>query len=222
MNTKVLSVFVGSLMLAGVANAAYTGLYSEEYTNAAYEAPAGTITYRLYATFDNEMDQLTGMGGSDVEPWMLHTNTEYFNDDAFGGWWAHNASFDPVIPFLHYDSYWTIGTDDSNAGAALGIAFPGVQPTWDATDWFADDGGVFRTPEDPLSFAGAELRVLMGQFTVNASTDEPAYLEGAVKMNMVSDGEQLTVYEDAILIPIPAPGALALLGLAGLVGRRRR
>ncbi|UCD75068.1 MAG: hypothetical protein JSV91_14940 [Phycisphaerales bacterium] len=221
MNTKVLSVFAGSLMLAGVANAAYLGVVSEVYTNAAYDAPPGTITYRLYATFDNELDQLTGMGGSDVEPWWLHTNTAYYNDDTAGGHWAHNAFFDDFVEFLHYDSYWTIGTDDSEAGAPLGIAFPGVQPTWDETDWFANDGGVFRTPDDPLSFAGPELRVLMGQFTINASTDEDGYMEGAVKMNMTSDGEQLSLYQE-LLIPIPAPGALALLGLAGLIGRRRR
>ena len=222
MNTKVLSVFAGSLMLAGVANAAYVELNSEVYTNAAYEAPAGTVTYRLYATFDNEMDQLTGLGGADVEPWWLHTNTEFFNDLVFGEFWAHNGNLDAAFQFLHYDSYWTIGTDTTFGHAALGIAFPGVQPTWDDTDWYADDGGVYRTPEDPLTFAGAELRVLVGQFTINASTDDPGFLEGAIKMNITSGGETVIVYEEGVLIPIPAPGALALLGLAGLVGRRRR
>ena len=196
MNTKVLSVFAGSLMLAGVANAAYVELNSEVYTNAAYEAPAGTVTYRLYATFDNEMDQLTGLGGADVEPWWLHTNTEFFNDLVFGEFWAHNGNLDAAFQYLHYDSFWDIGTDSSFGHAALGIAFPGVQPIWDDTHWFADDGGIYRTPE-------------------------ALYAKGAVKMNMVSDGEQLNLYEDFTLA-IPAPGALALLGLAGLVGRRRR
>ena len=119
----------------------------------------------VYATFDNEMDQLTGLGGSDVEPWWLHTNTEYYNDNDFGGWWAHNAAFDGVIPFLHYDSYWTIGTDDSAAGADLGIAFPGVQPTWDATDWYADDGGARLAAgfEEAHDESVSVLRLLQGR-----------------------------------------------------------
>ena len=227
MNTKVLSVFAGSLMLAGVANAAYMGLYSEEYTNAAYEAPAGTITYRLYATFDNEMDQLVGMGGSEEQPWYLHTNTEFYNDLVFGDFWAHNGALDAAFQYLHYDSYWTIGTDDSAAGAALGIAFPGEQPIWDETHWFADDGGVYRPPDDPLSFGvwNADLElytVMMGQFTfIPDAGPDTLYAQGAVKMNMVSDGEQLNIYKE-FTIPVPAPGALALLGLAGLIGRRRR
>ncbi|UCD76783.1 MAG: hypothetical protein JSV91_07610 [Phycisphaerales bacterium] len=227
MKVKILSVLAGAAMLAGIANAEYKGLWTEEYTNAAYEAPPNTITFRLYATFDNDLDQLTGMGGSAAEPWELYTTTAFYNDETAGSHWAHNAFFDDFIDFLHYDSYWTIGTDDSEAGAPLGIAFPGEQPIWDATHWFANDGGVFRTPEDPLSFGvwdpDLELyTVLIGNFTMDllpGAAGEYAY--GAVKMNMVSDGAQLNIYED-ILVPIPAPGALALLGLAGLVSRRRR
>ena len=56
---------LGGLLYAGAANAAYTGLYYEQYTNAVHEAPPNSITYRLYATFDNDMDQLTGMGGTE-------------------------------------------------------------------------------------------------------------------------------------------------------------
>ena len=224
MKVKILSVLAGSMMLAGAANAAYTGLYSEVYTNAVYEAPPDSITFRLYATFDNEADQLTGLGGAAAEPWYLNCEAGYtfYNDLVFGEFWAHNGNLDAAFQFLHYDSYWTIGTDTTFGHAALGIAFPGVQPTWDDTDWYADDGGVYRTPEDPLTFAGAELRVLVGQFTINASTDDPGFLEGAIKMNITSGGETVIVYEEGVLIPIPAPGALALLGLAGLVGRRRR
>ena len=224
MKVNILSVLAGSVMLAGTANAAYTGLITEEYTNAVYDAPPDSITFRLYATFDNEMDQLTGLGGSAQEPWYLNCEPGYtfYNDDTYGGWWAHAASFDPLVAYLHYDSYWTIGTDDSAAGADLGIAFPGEDPIWDETHWFADDGGIYRTPEDELSFAGADLVVMIGQFTFMPN-DGPdvLYAMGAVKMNMVSDGAQLNLYED-FLIPVPAPGALALLGLAGLIGRRRR
>ena len=72
MKVKILSVLAGSMMLAGAANAAYTGLYSEVYTNAVYEAPPDSITFRLYATFDNEADQLTGLGGAAAEPWYLN------------------------------------------------------------------------------------------------------------------------------------------------------
>ena len=223
MKVKILSVLAGSVMLAGTANAAYTGLYSEEYTNATYTQPAGTITYRLYATFDNPDDQLTGLGGKVEEPWELTTNTIFFQEDTYGDDWAHNQALD--LPFdalgLHFDSYWTIGTDDSTAGAPLGQAWPGALPTWTDTKWFANDGGIYRVPEDPLTFPVNGM-VLIGQFTIDISADPgDEYLYGYVKVAGMADGEALNVYED-ILIPIPAPGALALLGLAGLVGRRRR
>jgi len=224
MKVKILSVLAGSMMLAGAANAAYTGLYSEVYTNAVYDAPPDSITFRLYATFDNEADQLTGLGGAAAEPWYLNCEAGYtfYNDLVYGEFWAHNGNLDAAFQYLHYDSFWDIGTDSSFGHAALGIAFPGVQPIWDDTHWFADDGGIYRTPEDPLTFAGADLAVLIGQFTfMPDSGPEALYAKGAVKMNMVSDGEQLNLYEDFTLA-IPAPGALALLGLAGLVGRRRR
>ena len=213
---------LGGLFFAGAANAAYTGLYTEEYTSG-YAAPDNSITFRLYATFDNAMDQVTGMGGTAQEPWTMVTEPgiTFYNAPSGGGHWAHDAFFDDFVDFLHYDSYWTIGTDDSSAGAPLGIAFPGVQPTWDDTTWLADDGGVYRTPDDPLSFP-VDGMVLLGQFTfITAPGAQDVYAYGAVKLNGVSDGEALSLYEE-FAVPVPAPGALALLGLAGLVGRRRR
>ena len=210
---------LGGLLFAGVASGAYQGLYSEIYTNDNFTQPAGTVTYRLYATFDNDLDQIYGMGGTADQPWTLTTNTAYFQEDSFGGNWAHMGNLD--VPFdylsLHFDSYWAIGSD-SDPGGFNDTTFDLV---WTDTMFSVTDGGVYRLPEDPYTFP-VDGKVLLGQFTVDLMTAaEGEELWGAVKLAGTSDGEPLSVYED-ILIPIPAPGALALLGLAGLVGRRRR
>jgi MYXO-CTERM domain-containing protein len=41
-------------------------------------------------------------------------------------------------------------------------------------------------------------------------------------MEVTFDGNNAGIYDNVVLTPIPAPGALALLGLAGLACRRRR
>ena len=225
-STLILAGLCGALISTTAVEAGYTGVVFEQYIHPDYDAPPGTQTWRLYATFDNELDQLSMLGGTIDQPWELYTSTKYFNDDDFGGWWAHNAVFDPMFPFLHYDSYWTIGTDDAGQGADLGITFPAEQPIWTDTMWFADDGGIYRLPEDPLAFAGPDLRVLFGQFTLfndpsSGGESDDYLLYGKVKIYMFVDGGQsLTVYEDLLLVP--GPGGVALIGLAGLIGRRRR
>ena len=73
----------------------------------------------------------------------------------------------------------------------------------------------FRNPDDPVTYAGDDYRVLWGQFTIYKGK----HLAGDLKMSMTLDGNGETVLDSFV---IPSPAAMALLGLAGLVGRRRR
>ena len=62
-------------------------------------------------------------------------------------------------------------------------------------------------------------RVLIGQFG-SADFGPGSGIWGSFLIQAVSDGDQ--GFQTFVSFGLPAPGALALLGLAGLVGRRRR
>ncbi len=216
---KKMTVIAGSLLMASTANAGYVGHTAELYTNGAYAAPAGyDYTYRVYALFDSALDQVVGIGGDFNETMTAWTSTSFYQDDTFGGDTEHNAAFDPVIPGLHYDTYWTIGSSDSGTDGATGAAW-NSGPYWTANTFLGDDGGWFRTPADPVTFGvfdGTYYRVMIGQFTCANPGDGAPEFSYTTKLAWLHDGG--TTNNEYI----PAPGALALLGLAGLVGRRRR
>jgi hypothetical protein len=76
-------------------------------------------------------------------------------------------------------------------------------------------GSWFATPDDAQVYEIGG-RVLIGQFTLNGGD-----LEGIVNLQgKNADGTNWTVLGQDIALP--APGALALLGLAGVATRRRR
>ncbi|MDP7005439.1 MAG: hypothetical protein QF718_04440, partial [Phycisphaerales bacterium] len=83
-----------------------------------------------------------------------------------------------------------------------------------------DNGSWFVTPVDPQ---GGELggSVLIGQFTVVGGTGNGIDdLTGQISLQgKDADGN---TWQELGITWVPAPGAMALLGLAGLAGRRRR
>ena len=141
---------------------------------------------------------------------------------------GNNPAFYPLAPSLEWDSFVTIGALDSwgtpfaeNALLDIGIDFSGFDPGGGAPggSFTTDNGSWFVTPVDdqgnPING-----QVLIGQFTViGASGDGYADLVGQVNVQGSDDGG---TYQNIGVNWIPAPGALALLGFAGLAGRRRR
>ncbi|MHC4993374.1 MAG: PEP-CTERM sorting domain-containing protein, partial [Planctomycetota bacterium] len=83
-----------------------------------------------------------------------------------------------------------------------------------------DDGSWFRTPDDPATIIGDDGRIIIGQFTIPAG----ARLDGIVRIAGFFDGDPTDLIGQTFNFStaVPAPGALALLGLAGLAGGRRR
>ena len=85
----------------------------------------------------------------------------------------------------------------------------------------SDNGSWFATPDDPQVLAGADLRVMVGQFTMYGLDSN---VSGILNLQGKS-GDFVTFQARGQAFDfsmIPAPGALALLGLAGFVSRRRR
>ena len=205
-----LTAGVGSLVLASTAMADFTGMQYETVEN----GMTGLTTYRVYAGVDagGELDAVYG-----DESNTLSVNSDGgFYQNAFGGWGTPNAALFAVFPELVFDSFVTIGLLDDEFDAMLSIGI-------DYTDFEAggnistDNGTWFATPADAQVYE-VNGRVLVGQFTVGDSDHVYGQMSFQGKN---ADGSNWTA--DCVLFDTaPAPGALALLGLAGIATRRRR
>lgn len=205
-----LTAGVGSLVLAGSAVADFTGMQYETVEN----GMAGYTTYRIYAGVDagGELDAVYG----DEANALSVSSDSGFYQDGFGGYSAPNAALFAFFPSLEFDSFVTIGlTDDTdNAMLDIGIDWTGFEAGGSIT---TDNGTWFATPSDAQVFEVGG-RVLVGQFTVN----DGDHVYGS--MNFQGKNSDLSNWNaDGIAFDTaPAPGALALLGLAGIAARRRR
>ena len=132
-----------------------------------------------------------------------------------------NPALLAVFPSLADDSFVTIGamTAAGNNLNTIGVDFSGFNAGGALT---TDNGSWFVTPDDAQG-AAVNGEVVIGQFTVAGGTGDmyADFSAAVVSVQGTINGETVNFTGDA-LAPIPAPGAIALLGVAGLVSRRRR
>ena len=216
MDTKILlglTAGVGSLILAGTATADFQGLTLEVVDNGGLVA--GT-TYDLYANVDagGRVDAVYGDGANTLS---IGVDGGNFVQNIYGGNTSMdiNPAFLPIFPSLAYDSFVTIGLTDSagNALNNIGIDFTGFAAGGTLS---TDNGTWFVTPDDAQGNESGG-RVLLGRFTIDGGA-----LEGSVNLQGRDSSGTVWSAEGISFSTIPAPGALALLGLAGLASRRRR
>ena len=184
-------------------------------------------TYRMYVNVDDgaRIDAVFGnsVGGLDIGAAAGMS----FYQNGYGGPTSTscNSDFFLLAPELEWDSYVTIGAIyangspfANNALLDIGIDFGNFEAGGDLAG--VDNGSWFVTPADAQ---GGEVggRVLIGQFTViGGSGNGAADLLGQVSLQgKDADGN---TWQELGVTWVPAPGALALLGVAGLAGRRRR
>ncbi len=210
-NLKVLTLTagMGSLIFAGVASADFQGI-SHEVTETDY----GTMV-QVFADLGSG-DQLNAVYGDADNSLYIEAAGGSFYQNAFGQATVAgmNPAFFPIFPSLVYDSFVTIGLETSvgNAMLDIGINFSSFE-AGGAID--TDNGSWFATPDDAQVYE-VDGRVLIGQFTL-----ADGELVGQVNLQgKNADGSNWTVLGQSIAVP--APGALALLGLAGISARRRR
>ena len=197
---------VGTLFVAASAQAGYTGMHAESDGGNAY----GT-TWRIYADMDAG-SRLDAVYGNSTH--VLSIDGSFYQNSYGGNTQASiNPAFVAVFPSLAFDSWVTVGdvywTD--NAVATIGIDFTGFAAGGGIT---TSNGAWYVTPDDSQGDeAGGS--VLIGQFT----TLDGSMPTGQVSLQGSSADGSTWVAEG---VWVPAPGALALLGLAGLAGTRRR
>lgn len=206
---------IASSIIAGSAMADYSGL---SYTSV--DNGDGTWTARIYADFDAPTDQLNAVFG-DPDDSLQVTSTNGFYQNNYGG--ATSAEINPafydLFPSLLQDSWVTIGLEDqtNNAMLNIGIDWTGFEGGGEIS---TNNGAWFATPADAQVLAGDNLRVLVGQFTMFGLD---AHVSGVLNLQgYAGDFEPFQVRNQVFDFAIPAPGAIALLGIAGIATRRRR
>jgi MYXO-CTERM domain-containing protein len=201
---------VSSLFTIGTASADFTGMQYEAVEN----GMSGLTTWRVYAGVDagGELDAVYG----DESNMLSVSSDSGFSQNAFGSWGTPNAALFVVFPSLEFDSFVTIGLLDDAGDNMLSIGID--YAAFEAGGSISTDNGTwFATPAD-AQVNEVNGRVLVGQFTVGDSDHVFGSMnfqgKNADGSNWTADGE---LFDTA-----PAPGALALLGLAGIAARRRR
>ena len=206
-----LMVSVSSLAFTGTASADFLGFEIEAIESGLQDGGVdiGT-TYRIYALVDagGEVDAVYG----DIDNPLSIQSTTSFYQNQFGGYGTPDAGLFGFFPPLEYDSFVTIGLldDDGDAMLDIGIVWDDFEDNGGAI--YTENGTWFATPDEPqVQEIGG--RVLIAQLTTDGELSGTLSLQGK--------NEDLSNW-NAVGVELPAPGALALLGLAGLVSRRRR
>ena len=222
-NIFALAAGMGSMILASTATADVSVSVDLVHlgSNGSATAPADVATYRVYANMDSGW-RVDAVYGNSSGVMSIGANGSFYQN-AFGG----NTSMDinpalgAVFPSLAYDSWVTIGLADQTGGNALnniGIDFSGFAAGGDIT---TDNGSWFVTPDDAQ---GQEVdgQVLIGQFSVLNGSGDLAADMSSLTVSLQGKDANGDTWQATSLNGLPAPGALALLGVAGIASRRRR
>ncbi|MBM44037.1 MAG: hypothetical protein CMJ36_03360 [Phycisphaerae bacterium] len=171
-------------------------------------------TYRIYVELDAG-DRLDAVYGSSANGLVLGGNGLY-HTPSFGVDMAStlNPALIAVFTSLAYDSWVTIGLEDQTGNV---LAQQGVNFSNFGDEVTTDNGSWYITPDDAQ---GEEVggRVLIAQLTISGGGSEADLYGNLNFQGKLADGSNWGATDQWL----PAPGALALLGLAGIAGRRRR
>ena len=162
------------LAVQSTASAAFVELHLEQVANN-WPPGATTTTWRLYAEFDDPNDQLTRVHGDAPYVSLCYANGGFYQN-VFAGptSWHNNLNFWPMVPSMEYDSYVTIGGENSTESQTLSSTginftmFEGGGPL------IFQNGEWTRPLNDPYAFGEVlsgmpNWHVLLGQFTTYGS-----------------------------------------------------
>jgi hypothetical protein len=229
MKTHALGLGLG-LAVAGASFADITGAVTYDYTITAEDFGGTMVTVNvsdLYLTSNDAADTALNVYNMSM---ATAGQVNYFQSTTGTGWQPTNLGgiFDTEA-LRNADSFVTIGGFDQGgtpdpeqnvgAGAGTGLdpnfggntaAYPG-----DLAGWY---NGSPPSLNGQVGDTVGGLGVLVGRFAWGDNFDiSGSTLEVTWNQGLGTPGQQA-----GFVVNVPAPGALALLGLAGIAGRRRR
>ena len=222
MKRKTLSVLAGvgaPLILTADASAAFLGIKVVGKPNS-----FGLIVCAVYAEFDRPgQDFMQAVAGTANNPMLIQVlGGGTFYNHAFGGNTAPNAALIAAFPSLAFDTFVTIGAKQFTPTLPDNtVLTPGFGPLT-GTQLFTTVSGWAVTPIDPqgdpfnTDYSSGNGQLLLAQF----ATADGTGFSGTMLTKAVSNG--IIGQYVVSFFHVPAPGALALLGTAGLLGARRR
>ena len=162
-------LFLIAALTTGIASANFVGLESELITESEY----GTV-YRVYATFDNPTDELVAIYALDTAPINVTCSTSFFQSTVGSALGSEiNPMFFTFFPDLEFDSWFTIGSENSNGTSVIQqVGMDEYFASFEAGNGFTIDtfvgGSFFLIPNiSDDAEAGDDFKVLIGQFTTD-------------------------------------------------------
>lgn len=212
--TLVALTALSATLISSSAFAGFSGLVVQDHTDAT-AAANGLAVAGIYASFINPGDSVltvTSLGITTTDP-------TGFYQHMMGADIAPPGAMLPLDPLLAYDSFYTVGQQVLNP---MSPAF-----SIDVDSMLFNNAGMLTgtwttLPGSVDAVAGVDNLVLLAQLTVEAGHS----ITGTLMVNSMdasglpgfSQPETFMFTSD----PVPGPGSVALLGLAGAVAARRR
>ena len=212
---------VAALVAASAASAGFTG-----FTSARTVLSNGNIQYKVFANFDavglpagQSWVFLNAYSHATVSGTMNAVHQDFFTADGEVGTWQAGSSVSAAD--RDFDSWVTSSglATSSGWGTALDPGFTNGGTVGDVNN---GAGWYDATPGTANSVAANQMLIM--QVVRTAAADASAYVANLSITYKVS-GSSTPIQPGAFqytLGVVPAPGAIALAGLAGLTGRRRR
>ena len=236
---------IAGLAVSGIASAAFVN-----YTVVSTAVTSGSqslVRYELFANFNGATDTVLNVFNFQASGgWAAHSSA------AGGFWHKDNASdnggvlmqeFGTWAPQLTgsstlnrpFDSFLLIGGTPAaanattaetswNGGGANPDGWSRAQIPTGASPLYNDIGWFNASPPNLQGRVGTApntaTQVKLGQFVLSAN--DTAFRTYTLRIAVNNATVSAPVFSDGSFTLVPAPGAIALLGLAGLTGRRRR
>jgi hypothetical protein len=228
-SSLIIGASVATIIAAG-ASAEITGAVTFDYTVTAEDFGGTPVTVNvsdLYLTSDDAADVALNVYNMQM---VASGMVNYFQSTTGTGWQPTNLGgiFDTEA-LRNADSFVTIGGFDQggtpdpeqNVGAGAGT---GLDPNFggNTAAYPGDLAGWYNGSPPSLNGQVGDtivgLGVLVGRFAFEGDFD----LSGSELFVTWNQGLGTPGNQAGFIVNVPAPGAMALLGLAGLTGRRRR
>ena len=218
------SVFVSSAVVlaatSSLASAGFTGYSVQRVITA-----GGNSQYQVFANFDqSNLVFLNAFSFVNNSGTMNARHQDFFTADGEVGTWQAGSS---VSAADRGEDSWVTASGlatSSGWGSALDPGFANGGTVGDINNgagWYDATPGTANT----IGAGGTQggFRILIAQIVRSGDDSAQAVSNHSLQLSWKVAGTTTAIFGNgSFTIGVPAPGAMALLGLAGLAGRRRR